>query len=65
VTAAARRACAPASRLTALEEAELRRLVNEAVDLRDTPYYRDAVASIVDWHWRTLPDRLDRKARKA
>jgi hypothetical protein len=47
-----------------LEAAQLRRLVYEAFDLRGTGYLRDAVAAIVDWTERTLPDRLERQARR-
>ena len=48
-----------------LEAAQLRRLVYEAFDLRDGPYLLDACEAIVDWHVRTLPDRLERQAREA
>jgi hypothetical protein len=47
-----------------LEEAQLRRLVDQAFDLRDGPYLRDACEAIVDWHWKTLPDRLERRAER-
>jgi hypothetical protein len=48
-----------------VEEAQLRRLVDQAFDLghEGSPYYIDAVEAIVAWHWQTLPDRLERKAR--
>jgi hypothetical protein len=48
-----------------VEAAQLRRLVYEAFELRDGPYLRDAVGAIVDFHERSLPDRLERKARAA
>jgi hypothetical protein len=48
-----------------LEEAQLRRLVYQAFDLRDRPYLLDAVAAIVDWNERTLPDRLLREVPRA
>jgi hypothetical protein len=48
-----------------VEAAQLRRLVNQAFDLRETPYLRDACAAIVAWHERTLPDRLERRAKAA
>jgi hypothetical protein len=50
--------------LSDVEAPQLRRLVYEAFDLRKTPYLRDAVAAIVDWNERTLPDRLERQARR-
>jgi hypothetical protein len=52
-------------RLSLAEEAQLRRLVNEAYDLRDGPYLRDACESLIAWHYRTLPDRLERAAKEA
>jgi hypothetical protein len=45
-----------------VELAQLRRLVYQAFDLRGTPYLRDACAAIVEFHERTLPDRLERQA---
>lgn len=48
-----------------LEEAQLRRLVNEAFDVRESGYLRDAVDAITLWQERTWPDRLERNARKA
>jgi hypothetical protein len=48
-----------------LEDAQLRRLVYQAFDLRETPYFRDACEAILDWNDRTLPDRLERRARRA
>jgi len=48
--------------LTAAEDAQLCRLVYQGFDLRETPYLRDACEAIVDWHERTLPDRLERRA---
>ena len=45
-----------------LESARLRRLVNQAWDLRGTPYVVDAAAAIVAYHEETLPDRLEREA---
>jgi hypothetical protein len=47
-----------------LEAAQLRRLVGEAFDLRQSAYFTDAVRAIVNWHERTLPDRLERQARR-
>jgi hypothetical protein len=49
--------------LDAVEEAQLRRLVYQAFELRDGPYFRDACEAIVAWNERTLPDRLERRAR--
>jgi hypothetical protein len=49
---------------SALEEAQLRRLTNEAWDLKESPYFDDALRAIVDFHERTLPDRLEREARR-
>lgn len=48
--------------LSALEEAELRRLVFRAFALRhgDPDAYREALEAIEDWHVETLPDRLRR-----
>ena len=46
-----------------LEEAQLRRLTNQAFDLRGSPYMVDACEAIVDFHERTLPDRLERALR--
>jgi hypothetical protein len=34
------------------DELELRALAAQAFDLRATPYFRDAIAAIVDWHDR-------------
>lgn len=45
-----------------LEEAHLRRLVNQAFDLKGTPWLTDACVAIAEWHERTLPDRLERRA---
>jgi hypothetical protein len=47
---------------TAAEEAQLRRLTDQAFDLNRTGYLRDACAAIVNWNERTLPDRLERRA---
>jgi hypothetical protein len=47
-----------------VEAAQLRRLTDQAFDLRGTPYLRDACAAIVQWHERTLPDRLERRAKE-
>jgi hypothetical protein len=49
-------------RFSLAEEAQLRRRIIEAFDLRETPYVRDACDAIVEWYWRTLPDRLERRA---
>jgi hypothetical protein len=49
---------------SAAEEAALRRLVNEAFELRDGPYLRDAIDAIVVWYERGLPDRLERRAER-
>jgi hypothetical protein len=54
-----------ATALTPLEEAQLRRLVNQAWELKDSPYYRDAINAICDWHYDTLPDRLERANKTA
>jgi hypothetical protein len=35
-------------------ERRLRRLVDQAWDLRDSPYYRDACQAIVDLHYHRL-----------
>jgi hypothetical protein len=48
----------------AAEEAQLRRLVYQAWDLRGGPYLLDACRAIVDWNEGTLPDRLERRARR-
>jgi hypothetical protein len=49
---------------TRLEEAELRRLVYRAWELRGDPEregaYREALEAIEDWYWETLPERLRR-----
>jgi hypothetical protein len=47
-----------------LEQAQLRRLVDQAFELRTSAYLHDAVAAIVAWNERTLPDRLERRARR-
>lgn len=47
------------------EAAQLRRLVDQAFDLRETPYLREACEAVVDFHERTLPDRLERQAKAA
>jgi hypothetical protein len=49
---------------TAVEEAQLGRLVYQAFDLRGTPYLIDAWEAVIDWAERTLPDRLERHARR-
>ncbi len=49
--------------LSPLEDAQLRRLVHQGHELRETPYLQDAAQAIVDWHEWTLPDRLERRAR--
>lgn len=46
---------------TSHEVAQLRRLVDQAFDLRETGYVHDACEAVADWYWRSLPDRLDRK----
>jgi hypothetical protein len=48
---------------TPLEEAQLRRLTDQAWELKGSGYLRDAVEAIVDWEQRTFPDRLERRAR--
>ena len=55
---------APSLPFSDAESAELRRLVYQAFDLRETAYLRDAVAAICDFSDRTLPDRLERQARR-
>jgi hypothetical protein len=47
-----------------VEAAQLRRLVYEAFDLRESAYLRDACEGIMAFHERTLPDRLERQARR-
>jgi hypothetical protein len=47
------------------EQAQLRRLVNDAYDVRETAYLRDAVDAITFWQERTWPDRVERHARRA
>jgi len=49
--------------LSPLEETQLRRLVHQGHELRETPYLLDASQAIVDWHEQTLPDRLERRAQ--
>jgi hypothetical protein len=44
------------------ESAQLRRLVDQAWDLRDSPYMVDACRAIEEWAWRMLPDWLERQA---
>ena len=46
--------------LTPAEEAALKRRVNQAFDLRETQWLREAVEAIVDWRELTEPDRLER-----
>ena len=48
-----------------VEQAQLRRLVNQAFDLRGTPYAVDAIAAIGEWRESTLPDRIERHVREA
>ncbi len=50
---------------SAIEEARLRRLVDQAFDLRSTPYLRDACEAICQFNETTLPDRLARQAESA
>jgi len=55
---------------TRLEEAELRRLVYRAWELRDKPEkkeeeYEKALRAIEDWYWETLPERLRRAKRRS
>ena len=45
---------------SAREEAELRRLVWHAFDLRGEPGYREALEAIERWYVETLPDALAR-----
>jgi hypothetical protein len=54
-----RRSCADFSQV---EGAQLRRLVNQAFDLRESGYLQDACDAIVEWQQRTWPDRLERQA---
>ena len=46
--------------VTAAEERDLRALVCEAFEMRDTPYLLDAVEAIVAWHERRPLLRLER-----
>ena len=48
--------------MSLLEQAELRALTDAAFDLRDgdPAGYRKAVEAIIDWHYRTLPERVER-----
>jgi hypothetical protein len=46
-------------REAAAEERELRALVDQAWELRGTPYLRDACEAIVDWHERRHLRRLE------
>lgn len=49
-------------RFSIREEAELRRLVWRAFDLRGEPTYGDALTKIERWYVETLPDRLEESA---
>jgi hypothetical protein len=54
---------------TRLEEAELRRLVYRAWELRGDPEredaYREALEAIETWYVETLPARLRRASRRS
>ena len=50
---------------SAREEAELRRLVWRAFDLRGKPGYREAIDAIECWYVETVPDALARLERSA
>jgi hypothetical protein len=52
------------SYFTREEQAQLRRLVYQAFDLRETPYFTDAVYAIVEWNERLLPDLIERAERR-
>jgi hypothetical protein len=47
--------------MTNRELRELRRLTDQAFDLRETPYLRDAIAAIEDWWERRHTRALDRE----
>jgi hypothetical protein len=55
----------PSLPLSAREEAELRRLVWRAFDLRCKPEYREALAAVELWYVETLPDVLARLEGRA
>ncbi len=46
---------------TAVEEAQLRRLVYRAIELKGKPGYREAILAIEDWQVETAPERLARR----
>jgi hypothetical protein len=50
----------PAAWLTPLEQEELRVLVYQACELRESPYLRDACEAIVEWAGRRPLARLER-----
>jgi hypothetical protein len=49
--------------VTPEEDRELAALVAQAFELRGTPYLRDAVEAIVDWHDRRQLRRYEREQR--
>jgi hypothetical protein len=51
--------------VTSDDARELRALVDQAWELRGTPYLRDAVAAIVDWHDRRHLRRLEADQERA
>jgi hypothetical protein len=53
------------SRVTAREEQELRALVYQAFELRETPYLADACTAIVDWFGRLPLTRSEREQEHA
>jgi hypothetical protein len=46
------------------EDRELRALVDQAFDLRGTPYLRDAVEAIVEWHQRRYLRRYEHELQE-
>jgi hypothetical protein len=46
-------------------EEQLRALVGQAFELRETPYCRDAVDAIVEWHARRYLRRLEHEQERA
>jgi hypothetical protein len=51
--------------VTVAEESELRALTDQAWELRQTPYLRDACEAIIEWHGRRHLRRLEREQERA
>lgn len=60
-TSAQYKRCQLWAAMNASDEDELRVLVEQAWELRNSPYYLDACAAVEDWHDRRHLRRFDRR----